>query len=160
MTPVRCSDPSCTACQSIPIQISVGVYRRPLFSLPALVAIIVALAFAVGLVFSGCDDGSATMAQTGFVTGDVTSCARNADFMDCGPQIWCSRPIEACIEAGCHIDGETLDLYADGSWRDPEPGAGTWSLSRSAGWTLLVLDGSVSKIGDPNGPNVLACPSQ
>lgn len=85
----RCSDPNCQSCKSEPIRISVGVYPRPLLSLPALIAIIVALAFAVGLAVSGCADGSATTADSPPAwdlprapCGDMTGYTHQA--IDCG----------------------------------------------------------------------------
>jgi hypothetical protein len=61
----RCSDPSCAACSSEPIRISIGVYPKPLLSLPALIFIILGLALAVGIATSGCGSVTAAVEATG-----------------------------------------------------------------------------------------------
>jgi hypothetical protein len=89
-----------------------------------------ALLVSVLAVVTGCgaELQPETEAQRYAPAGDTTSCRATRSTTGCGPAIACTGTLAACAARGCWIVQTELYLYADGSWRDPEPEPGTWSF--------------------------------
>lgn len=69
-----------------------------------------------------------TDAERYAIVRDVASCHRTQSPTGCGPSIACTGTLADCISRGCWIVGSETYLYADGSWRDPDPRPGVWSI--------------------------------
>ena len=89
----------------------------------------------VALMFlAGCDGvlQPLTDAERYAPAGDVTSCHRTQSPTGCGPSIACVGTLAACVARGCWIEGTEIYIYADGSWRDPDPESGPWLIGGNA----------------------------
>ena len=96
------------------------------------------------------------MADQSAPIGDITSCSRTQSPTGCGAAIQCASTIEACAASGCWIVGGALYLYSDASWRDPNPGIGTWEMTPAR---HLVLGGSdLGLVAEGSGTVDFACP--
>jgi len=99
---------------------------------------------------------SLTDAQRSTPAGD-SSCYRTQSPTGCGPAIVCASTIDACAAAGCWIVGGGLYLYPDGSWRDPEPGRGVWSVVGGPPRTLLLDGTAAGVVAEDGAPFDFAC---
>lgn len=87
------------------------------------------------------------------------SCYRTQSPTGCGPEFACSGTIDDCASGGCWIVGSGLYLYPDGSWRNPAPGNGSWSMSGDSPRQLMVGGQSAGTVAENGASFDFACPA-
>jgi hypothetical protein len=95
--------------------------------------------------------------ESATTTRDITSCSRPQWPVPCDIEISCGRPIEACLAAGCFINGTDLFFSPDGYWSGRGGQTGRWSVSRDVMGRKVLVYGDVAAVVQDDGAP-LACP--